>query len=452
MGLNDDFLTDDEESTLTMSPAPLEEGPDLQEDQAQVAALETQMIDLFYALEDIGRAGGMNQAIALEAEKALPGFLNDNRPLGYFSKMPSATLHRVALEELSKGIWALIAAAAAAALVILYKIFKWLFGGDKADTKDSGGGKIQTAKLEEEHKARQETAEAAKDALTEASKEFDLKKIEAELNQNAESNIHKLMKELNPVFHELVYKRTLYTKFVTLIKVLDNYIGIIDIRVREFHKVVIDDLGSFDSEDEFKKTFYFSKFKANDDNDLKHPIEIQLDGKKLSPTEAYRSLEDHYQHVHNSPPQHVNDLLEFVTKYEELVQNDTVIREFKTTVEHSKQCIADATTYLDYVQNQALKEDRQYIKREGVDAEISNKLTKEYVADMRTINGNLMQSVQALGKMLNLLDTVLIGGFKQLDLIVKAITKEVQTEAKKDPNWSDKMGDLFGRVFKPKKK
>jgi hypothetical protein len=102
-----------------------------------ITALENRIADLLYLADDIQNASGMNQSFAMEAEKLLPGF--GKVPLGYYTLDTSATRYKVSLEEISKGIWALIAAAAAALAAVVYKFIKWLFG-DKDDK-----GKLPTA-------------------------------------------------------------------------------------------------------------------------------------------------------------------------------------------------------------------------------------------------------------------------------------------------------------------
>lgn len=56
--------------------------------------------DLGYLSADMSRAGGMDQSFALEAERVMPGFLNAERPLGFFTQHKTATLYKVSMEEL----------------------------------------------------------------------------------------------------------------------------------------------------------------------------------------------------------------------------------------------------------------------------------------------------------------------------------------------------------------
>lgn len=107
MGLNDGWELEGEpkaveEGTLTekifeeVTPG---EVPDLNEDN-KVGVIVDQIKDLEYVRQDIVETGGMSQQMALEAERVMPGFLCGARPLGYFTKYPTATLYSFVLEEL----------------------------------------------------------------------------------------------------------------------------------------------------------------------------------------------------------------------------------------------------------------------------------------------------------------------------------------------------------------
>jgi hypothetical protein len=99
--------------------------PDHLEDLDTLAALEARIDDLVHLRESLLQTKGMSQHFALEAQRILPDF-DGARPLGFYTTTPSATRYRVALEELSNGIWALIAAGIAAVIYAIVKFFKWL--------------------------------------------------------------------------------------------------------------------------------------------------------------------------------------------------------------------------------------------------------------------------------------------------------------------------------------
>ena len=99
-GLNDNFLLADDsmepnEASVTTVKAfkdtPTEDGiPELRDDIDLIAATEglyIQLRDLDLLQQCIKTQGGMCQSIALEAQALLPEFINDERPIGFFTKM-----------------------------------------------------------------------------------------------------------------------------------------------------------------------------------------------------------------------------------------------------------------------------------------------------------------------------------------------------------------------------
>jgi len=132
LGINDDNDSlnsgselDDEVIIHLSNPLSVVDSFDIHENIGTITALENRITDLFYLADDIERASGMNQTFAMEAEKLLDGFVTKT-PIGYYSRDISATRYKVSLEEISKGIWALIAAAVAAVIVMIVKFVKWI--------------------------------------------------------------------------------------------------------------------------------------------------------------------------------------------------------------------------------------------------------------------------------------------------------------------------------------
>ena len=112
-GLNDSFLADDSMEPKTSPAVVLDvfkdnpEDPDVPElrddvDLIAVAAEEMQisMRDLDLLQESIRAQGGMSRQIALEAHAIMPNFLHDDRPVEYFTQMPSRTQLAAALEDI----------------------------------------------------------------------------------------------------------------------------------------------------------------------------------------------------------------------------------------------------------------------------------------------------------------------------------------------------------------
>lgn len=142
-------------------------------DDANIVAIESALMDIGYLREDILKSGGMSQSFALEADRILNGFINEDLPIGYFTKQPSATKLRYALEEMDKKQMGMIAAAIAAAIAILYKIIKWF------TNKDGGSVTAGTSRSDakEQIKEREELTGELKDGVK-------------EINSNAPSNMN----------------------------------------------------------------------------------------------------------------------------------------------------------------------------------------------------------------------------------------------------------------------
>jgi hypothetical protein len=81
--------------------------PELSGDVDLIAVVKDKITDLGYLKQDIYKAGGMNKSFALEAERLMPGFLNEDRPIGYFTQVATQTQYRetfIALEQEEKSL------------------------------------------------------------------------------------------------------------------------------------------------------------------------------------------------------------------------------------------------------------------------------------------------------------------------------------------------------------
>lgn len=114
-GLNDDFFLADDSTepkppTVTVQAfkdTAQGDEPELRDDIDLIAAPATeelfiQLRDLRLVRESIRTNGGMSQSIALEAHAIMPEFINEERPVGFFTKMPSKTMLAAALEDIGK--------------------------------------------------------------------------------------------------------------------------------------------------------------------------------------------------------------------------------------------------------------------------------------------------------------------------------------------------------------
>lgn len=115
-GLNDDYFLADDSTELKPPTVTVHafkdsradgEEPELRDDIDLIAVPATE--DLFIRLRDlellrdsIRDNGGMSATIAMEAQAIMPDFINEERPIQFFTKMPSRTMLSAALEDIGK--------------------------------------------------------------------------------------------------------------------------------------------------------------------------------------------------------------------------------------------------------------------------------------------------------------------------------------------------------------
>lgn len=269
-------------------------------DQSDLVALEAQLTDLAYLRQDIVKTHGMSRAFAMEAERIVPGF--GGVPMGYYTEQPSATRFRVSLEEIDKTTWGLIAAAAAAVIAIIYKVFRWLTGGNKEEAATGNGGDKGDGKKAE--KAVEEQAEVAKEAAQEvvevaqvigdADKTLSHWNITIKDKNKKDVRIHSLQQfyELflmdesvgreieeflrlkDPLIADIIEDGK-YSKMIG--SVLDNIraaITALNSKVKALENITRRDIGNYDTIDE-----YINK---NSLNTLDRPTEIVIGGERLT--------------------------------------------------------------------------------------------------------------------------------------------------------------------------
>lgn len=112
------------------------EMPEVVEDLQGIVVLESAFKELEYVAQDIKRSGGINQLIALEADRCIPGFINENNPIGFYTKAPSATNLKHALEAIDTKKAGIIAAIFAAIMAAFYKIYQWFKNRKPEDLKE----------------------------------------------------------------------------------------------------------------------------------------------------------------------------------------------------------------------------------------------------------------------------------------------------------------------------
>ena len=139
-GLNDNYLIADDSMEPKETPAlvvhafkdtPGEDGePELRDDIDLIAAateeLSVKLRDLDLLQQSIKSQGGMSQSLALEAQAIMPGFVSDDRPLGFFTKNPSRTMLSVALEDIENEKKSVIAKIWDTFIAFLKKIYQFV--------------------------------------------------------------------------------------------------------------------------------------------------------------------------------------------------------------------------------------------------------------------------------------------------------------------------------------
>ncbi len=210
----------DDENVLFEQPIVPGEIPDLNEEINIVTVLEGRIDDLNYLLKDIVKNSGMSKQFALEAERILPGF--GNVPIGFYTEHPSATRYKVALEEISHGVWALIAAATAAIIALIVKVISWISGKKKSDKVSDGVAGVQAVKhgLEttenalkavesvptELNQAMQQNSVVIKDAAGHEVKYSSMDQIfnDRLLDDEKFGRAKKIMNSEDPLFHDII--------------------------------------------------------------------------------------------------------------------------------------------------------------------------------------------------------------------------------------------------------
>jgi len=142
---------------------------DITPDNEQLVAMESALADLAGLANEIRGTGGMSRNFAMEAVRIVPGVLSS--PIGYFSESPTATRFQISLEEIDKGIWALIIAGVTVVVGVIYKIWKWLSGDKEGDGNGASAVSNVERKIEEVTQTSEDTIQMA-DGMAEAGREI----------------------------------------------------------------------------------------------------------------------------------------------------------------------------------------------------------------------------------------------------------------------------------------
>lgn len=122
-GLNSGMELDDE--VLFEDPVP-GQVPDLIPEIKIIGEATDKIQDLNYLKHDIQNTQGMSKSFALEAEKLMPGFLNEDRLIGYFTQIPTKTLYAATLEDIEQNKKNLLVQVWEALKALVKKVIDWL--------------------------------------------------------------------------------------------------------------------------------------------------------------------------------------------------------------------------------------------------------------------------------------------------------------------------------------
>lgn len=138
----DHVVTDPEELTklepddVFKSLTPEGESLEIHDDLMLIESKEETLNKLVNLYDNIHSEKGICKVDALSIEQYIPGFLNEDKPIEYFTIHPSATQLTTSLEELTNGIKAAIIAGIAVLIGIIIKIISWFKNKDTNDKPD----------------------------------------------------------------------------------------------------------------------------------------------------------------------------------------------------------------------------------------------------------------------------------------------------------------------------
>lgn len=247
MGLNEGNELDNELTNEELFEDPAAgQWPELEGEVRMIVATEDQIFDLEQLALSIEQVGGMSQRFAMESERIVPGLLiNDRVPLGYYSKDTSATRLKISLEEITKGMWALIAAGIAAALALLYKLYKW-FTGDKSEDGAGGGGGSGEAMAENHERAADVSAEVKRVMETvgrEKTEDGDsLENVARDLQVRRDTKIYEFLHNQNEAVSEILGDKGLHHTLASLVKQMPMIVAAFASKYNLLTKMIIEDI------------------------------------------------------------------------------------------------------------------------------------------------------------------------------------------------------------------
>lgn len=256
----------------------------------EVDALSEQVRDLEFLADSIEESSGMTRQYAVEAEKLLPTFPKLHP--GYYTERPTLTRLAISLEEIHKGLLALIAAGIAALMAVIYKVVKWITG-NKEDDKESLKKTSEVAKKVIDDKITSKEELTKYISLMETLLET-VRPISVQIKENAvvvntleqaadlvfsrdgtDDRVWKIVEAQDPIFHDLLVEGP-YSKFmVSISKIGGSLIDAMMLRERTLRQVLETDLKSITSVQSMMDNTSLIKL-------ITQPITINVNGKQLT--------------------------------------------------------------------------------------------------------------------------------------------------------------------------
>lgn len=192
---------DNEGTVINEEPELVTEDITFDNEVEAIEEVETALESLSDLYNNMVEQGGLSRQLVLECLEIMPEF-DGKRSINNYSSTPTNLRYKVAMEELSKGMMAAIAAGIAVVVAIIAKLMKWLW-----PKKGGGGGSTPTASdIKAEVK---QTTEAIKEKAPEV--------------VDAVSDVNDAIKELAEVAHK---DETVKKSAIKDIKDLDTVISL----------------------------------------------------------------------------------------------------------------------------------------------------------------------------------------------------------------------------------
>ncbi len=338
MNLNDLILDDsvdninNPEFEEIMDAIELEEAPTGNDEADKIQSAFTALEDLKYLFEDISNAKGMCKSLALEAERIIPGFLNEKKPLGYFTNAPTATMYRSSMEELDNKQIGIIGAAVAALIAFIVAVVKWF-----KKRKDNNVGERSEALVESTDAKVKIIDEGIKEVDKVAPHELHFEQIVKEISlSDTESACAKLVFNVPANIYELLQPNSAIVRSFKAVFVDGSFSSTIRALALSSHSLVdVVNRGSFD----FTSTgdvIYKNYIKAIKDNKHKGISQdpdslytVRFEGSERTVKEVRDYIFQQIASIDNTETRKFHSFNEFINRYQGIKFDEFILESNK---------------------------------------------------------------------------------------------------------------------------